>query len=65
MEVSLGGLESVLKPDSRLRISPQNCSGEDISELWPHEVISALMLDAVIGTLETHGLWPLPPSSSK
>lgn len=64
VEDSLGGLESVLKADFELTRKPQDCFYEDISELWLHKILSARLLGAVSGTVETQGLWPLPSSSS-
>lgn len=51
MENSLGGMQSVLKPDSKLKIRPRDWSWVDISELWRH--ISVLTLHGVVGTLQT------------
>lgn len=54
-----------LKPNSKLKIRCDDWSCEDISELLLHTKSSALMLDAVAGTLNMQGVWPLPPALIK
>lgn len=44
-----------LKPNSELKIRSDDWSCEDISELLLHTEPSALMLDAVVGTLKCRG----------